>query len=495
MIRGSGPEKLLTTGAIRGWLAADTTRFVGPRVDDAMRWARERWNDSSFPLLDAGADDLGECQPDRMHALSRIIREDSKAKPARILAWYRLVDALNWGVDAIDEKVDLQCQLAYCISRQFRRVGDPASSWIWEGTCVQLAHRLSSVTDFLSLSADKLTTQLRDRFLSDPCVLLAFCAGLPSLLNVNSPDVLLKAASVHGDILRTGSLYLQPEERAWFLAELETIVAVGYKNCGRYSESEKWLDAAAKTCESIVGSDITLARIEFARRSMAYETRQWETARRGVESLAARFQHFGMHRYVARCTFVDAIAHKELGCSEKALEKLRLVGETRELGVEEWLRGLALVYAAEILASQGQDSDASKTLAEAWTLLKDSKVPSAIAHFHGVKGEILRDRGQLEPAIDSYRLAVSVYESAHVRAQEIMLRLILAETLLAAGRDHDAIEQIVTALPVIETLGMIREGVVAVALLRESLSRQEVNPEALRTLKRELQKLNKGDRS
>jgi tetratricopeptide (TPR) repeat protein len=211
--------------------------------------------------------------------------------------------------------------------------------------------------------------------------------------------------------------------------------------------------------------------------------------------LTAKFRRFGMHRYVARCTFVDGIAHKDLGRLEEALEKLRLVGEFHELEVEDWLRGLALSYAADILATQGQDSAASKTLAEAWALLKDSGVPTAIAHFHGVKGEILRDRGQLELAIDSYRLAVSSYEGAHLRAQEVMLRLILAETLLAAGRDDDAIEQIVTALPVIETLGLIREGVVAVALLRESLSRQEVNPEALRTLKRELQELNRGRRS
>ncbi|MGE5412931.1 MAG: hypothetical protein ACM3NW_02060, partial [Syntrophomonadaceae bacterium] len=105
------------------------------------------------------------------------------------------------------------------------------------------------------------------------------------------------------------------------------------------------------------------------------------------------------------------------------------------------------------------------------------------------KGEILRDRGRLAEAIPSYRLAVAAYASAGMMAFEAYVRILLAETLLVAGEDRDALLEILKALPIIESLGLVREGVAAVALLRESLSRQKADHQALVTLKRELKEL------
>lgn len=492
MIQSTESKSMFTTSAIRAWLATGAASLSGPRVDDALRWARARWDGHELPVANGIPSRLDECQPDNLYALARAILADPEAKPTDIVDWYNLVAALKWPSGGIDERLDLQTQLAYCASRQFRRAGDPASSWTWEGRSVALALQLPSVPEFMSLSATELTGQLQDRFLSDPCVLLVLCARLPTLSNMNPTDSLMKAISAREHVARKGPGYLQAEERAWFLAQFEMLIAVCHKHLGRYSESEKWLELAERTCDSVLGSETVRARIEFVSRSVAYETGRFERAQMGVAQLTARFQEFGMERYVGRCTFLDGISLKDLHRFDESLCKLRAVAQISSGEVEPWLKGLSLAYAAEVLAKQGQESAAFKTLAEAWVLLKDSNVPIAIAHFHGVKGEILRDGGQLEAAIYSYRFSISFYESAQVRSHETSVRLILAETLLAAGRHRDAIEEIVTALPIIETLGLVREAVVAVALLRESLSRHEVNSEALRTLKRELQELNRG---
>jgi tetratricopeptide (TPR) repeat protein len=202
-----------------------------------------------------------------------------------------------------------------------------------------------------------------------------------------------------------------------------------------------------------------------------------------------------MTRYVALCAYLDGVTLKECGRPREALAQLNLVASNESAELDDWIKGLALIYSAEIWAKEGEANESSGALAKAWTLVGDSRVPAAIAHFHAVKGQILRDLGQLDSAVESYRLAASTYEAAGCGSWETLLRIITAETLLACGRDGDALSEIVSALRIIETLGLFQEGIVAVALLRESLSRQCADREALVTLRRALQNLNEGSRS
>jgi tetratricopeptide (TPR) repeat protein len=202
-----------------------------------------------------------------------------------------------------------------------------------------------------------------------------------------------------------------------------------------------------------------------------------------------------MERLNVLCDYLNGVTLKELGRHAEAQVQLHAVASNESVEVEDWMRGLALLYSAEIYASLGESTECLETLSRAWALVGDSRIPAAVGHFHGVKGQILRDLGRLEAAIESYRLAVATYESARIKATETILRIILAETLLVAGRDGEALSEIVTALRIIDTLGLVREGVVAVALLKESLSRQRPDREALVTLRRALQRVKEGNRS
>jgi tetratricopeptide (TPR) repeat protein len=202
-----------------------------------------------------------------------------------------------------------------------------------------------------------------------------------------------------------------------------------------------------------------------------------------------------MDRFVARCFFLDAVSLKELGRDEEALLAFTDVCKSQSSDVEQWMKALALTHMAEIHGRQGRYSKAAGALAEAWDLLKVSSVPSALAHFHGVRGEILRDSGCFEEAAESYSLASSVYASCGMRGFEAYVRVLRAETLFLANRGSDAVVEIMAALPAIEALGLMREGMTALALLRESLKGQEADRNALGALKQELQNLNGGGRS
>jgi len=67
------------------------------------------------------------------------------------------------------------------------------------------------------------------------------------------------------------------------------------------------------------------------------------------------------------------------------------------------------------------------------------------------------------------------------------IRVVLAETLIAASRHREAEWEILAALPTIEEQKMVPEGFAAMTLLKESVRRRKTDPVALRDLREHLQ--------
>jgi tetratricopeptide (TPR) repeat protein len=203
-----------------------------------------------------------------------------------------------------------------------------------------------------------------------------------------------------------------------------------------------------------------------------------------------------MDIFAAKCVFLEAISLKEMGRENEAFARFGSLTNPSDVNrVEPWLRGLALVGMAELGGRKGEFQAAFAFLSRAWLALKESGVPSFIAHFHGIKGEIQRDQGLLVEAIDSYRAAVACYLAAGMAALAAYVRIVLGETLLAAGRETEAAIEIVAALPVIEELGLVREGLAATSLLLESVRRQKADPEAVKALRLQVQRMREANLS
>ena len=72
------------------------------------------------------------------------------------------------------------------------------------------------------------------------------------------------------------------------------------------------------------------------------------------------------------------------------------------------------------------------------------------------------------------------------------VRVLFAETLLAAHRNLEAEAEVCLALPAIESGQMLPEGLMVGALLRHSIEGQRIDPEAVSRLRKQLDRMNRG---
>jgi hypothetical protein len=69
-----------------------------------------------------------------------------------------------------------------------------------------------------------------------------------------------------------------------------------------------------------------------------------------------------------------------------------------------------------------------------------------------------------------------------MRADVAALNLVIADLLIELGQDGAALQSVLEALPVIQELQMVPEGMAALQLLQESLREQRIDRPALREL-------------
>lgn len=487
----------LTGLAVRRWTdqMANRSVYLGLSVVDAMAWATSVWRRGQSAITSLSFD---ESLPDRLYALSNLAAA-SEADEASLalevsVACFQALERIDWEPDQVGEKADLLGRFGYLAWLAARRTRRWSEMFAWERRTVAVVLEQESVRDFLAVPAVALSDEVGSRFLSEPPLLLAVCVRLRELMNQCPARAFQDAAAVHGWVVRHRGRGSE-EEQLYFQAELGVILGAAAKNCGRFQETMKWLDAVDQACREGSSLDCVFARSSFLRTSVAYESRNYLHVLEQIPVVAAKFEALGMENYVARCTYLKAAALKDVGRDDEALGELRRLLSRAAPGVEPWLRGLAMTVLAEIEGRHQQFELAVSSLASAWESLKEGCVPLVLAHFHAVRGELQRDHEQLEAATASYRAAVSIYLEAGMASQAAYIGIVLAETLIAAGREDEAIDEILRALPAIEELNLVREGVVAIAFLRESLRRRKADRDALMALRIQLQRMREGDRS
>lgn len=490
---------LLASASIKRWTEATRGRLPsgGLTLDEATSWAVSLWQRTGrgqvVPRLP-----LDWKLPDRLYALARLLARSEPEDHGPVLdlagACFDAIEGLDWPTDLIGERTDLLARFAYIAWRESRRSGSWDLMFAWERRAVQCALKQEAVPEFLSVPVAAISDELAHRFLSDSAVLLAVLARLGELLKGSPIRALQDASAVYAWVSNHPG-HRSQEEHAYFLAELEFALAAGSKHCGRYREARHWLDSVDRRSLSLPSHAPLQCRSAFLRLAVAHELRLYEEVLEKLPVVRKRFQDLGMGNYVARCTYLSALALKETGREEAAFERFQELYQSPAAQSEPWLSGLALIGMAEIEGRRQRFSIALDTLTEAWTFLRDSQVPLAVAHFHGIRGELERDQGLLAAAAESYRAALKAYAQVGMRSMAAYVRVVRAETLLAAGREEDSVREILATLPVIEELELVREGVAAIALLRESIRRQRADPEALKALRVQLQRMREGERS
>jgi tetratricopeptide (TPR) repeat protein len=488
----------LSASAIGGWIEGvkDRSLSLGPSVTDATTWAEGAWSQvlGGSPL--ACDSSWNSSLADRLFALSAVLSAHGVTNSQHVQAAaadvFESLLGIEWQADLIGEKASLMGRFAFLVWACSFRCGMYAQLGQWEDRIAELALLQVGVPEFLSVRPAHRSAELNSRFFREPAVLLATCLRMERIVNSEPAEVYEDAIALRAWLLGGQEVSAREDEVAYVVASLEIMIAITKKFAGRYREAHAWVDGVSRLCEKVRGGELLKAKARFVRLAIFHECRQYEAVLEEIPGLRSRFQEWGRDALVARCDYLGGVANKELSNTSEAIERLRAVVESDRGSVEPWLRGYALIDIADVLVGRCEFEEAQAALAAAWPMVKNSKQPGCVAHYHAVKGQLLRDQGLWMDAIDSYRASVEAYGRAQFESMAAYLRVLLAEALLAVNREDEAVQEILVSLPKIEELELVPEGVAAAAILRESIRRRRADREALRILRLQVQGMGRG---
>jgi len=422
-----------------------------------------------------------------LHALCDLA--DHATNPEEVEAVYHLVSKVHWE-DAFGEREDLLARLAFLKWNRCRKAEQYSEAHSWRKRCAQHALAQEHIRAFISSSFDERSPQLNSRFLGDETIVLTCWESLDVERNGNAREVAREATRLCDWLEEYGVDSGLEAELVHFLAagaSCTAMIAQNYLGCW-----DGWSQRAGKTRQHAILSDgnsellALLDTAEAIRLCHRYESARAEAIAR---DLVGRYESMQLFDQAAKARFLLARVVKDQGRSLEAVglfEEVSLAAvETGDLG----LQCLALCQRAQALGCQGEFEAALRLVAEAIPLSRRSGCPWTEADVQGTVGELLRDSGDLIGSIAAYSSALRCYERLGMAGLAAYLGVILAETLLLAGRPAEAVSHIVVALRVIEKERIPKEAVVAIGLLGEALRRQKADPDALRQLREQLERM------
>lgn len=423
--------------------------------------------------------------PDVLHALSGAL-EYSGANLAKATAAYELVSRVAWPGDEFGERAQILCRLAYLAWNICLRESEYGSMTIWASRCVENVQAQEIVRDFLARPFEDRSPTLSRRFLNDPAIQLAVATQLAEDRNRLPAPTAKRAAFTYSMLTESGRL-IEDEATNYIAGAVALSAAVAAKHLGNLHESTEWLDRAEKHSANTKNNQAILPQVEFVRLTLAFERHNFREVVEQVPGVLARLERTGPPMMARRCQFLEAMARKEFVGIDDGLTRLRQLEACLGEQDDRLLLGLVLMTIGEIVAKQGQPSIAMSYLTSSHRLIRDDSW--ALAGLHTVVGEVLRDRGNLLEAIEAYTSAVAMYCSLEMELRSAYLRLLLAEALIAAGRNSDAKVEILRTLPIFEREGILLDALAAIALLQQSARREVADTSVLRSLREHIDQM------
>jgi tetratricopeptide (TPR) repeat protein len=489
----------LNSSTIRKWSEAGLFRQVdlGLSTHDANLEAERCWVEflggTSVSQILADVENL----PDILHALSRLLQDSTDTASGKILGaavgLFEFVSDDLRLVAGTDEKHYFSSTFAYVAWRSCRRMGLWREARIWESRCEAHVKLQDDVAEYLRLGA-KDRARASARFLRDRATLLVACRQLRQQFNQDPDGSFLFALAAYR-FVSSGWEVEDTEERAFFAGELALAAGSTLRLAGRYSESGSWFQAAAECFSRTEHSAPLMARIELNVAAALYNRQEMDAdSLSRLPRLCRLFTAFGLKGEANRCKLLEGMFLKDLGRTEDAIATLSSLAREESVLEEPLIHGLALAQLGEAQASVGSREDSLKSFAAAIPLLEEANAPWAIADCNAMLAQALRDQGRVEEAIPLYRKAVDLNLAMRLDGRAAYFRILYAEALLMGGRESAATDEILAALPVLKREELVPASTAAFALLQESLRRQAADPEAVRRLRVELQRMREGPR-
>ena len=344
-----------------------------------------------------------------------------------------------------------------------------------------LAHK------YLSYSPSERPDSLRELCLTDPDVLLAICKDLAVRTNSSPTEVASESESLYQSLVEPGSRVGVFDDKAYLLGETALLAAAGSRLSGRRETAELWLDKADANFRHTISPAASLARVSLERLALHFDARRYDRVLAAVPELIRSFEVLGMVRQVLKSRFLEALSLKDLGKIDQALDRLALLGGDPAIVGEVTIHGMVVAHQAELLAATGRLSEATELLNRALATASFSDQPMVSAQLKVTAAQYFREQDKLSACAELLRSAIADYTEIRMNTQVAYLRIVVAEVLLALSRNREAEWEILAALPTLEEAKMLPEGLMAVALLRDSVRRRDTDHQALRQLREQLQ--------
>ena len=323
------------------------------------------------------------------------------------------------------------------------------------------------------------TSELR---LEEPETLLAVCERIRSLLET-SPIAARKEAEFLFQFVsnHTGFIGLL-DEHNYFLGEAALLAGIASRMLAQREDAVRWFNRAESNFRLTVSAVADWSRLGYHRLALCLEERRFQDFFEQLPTLVDSFSKLGMADEIVKCRILQGLAEMETDELETATATFQgALSEARELRNEKLM---ASCY-VNLVHTHGMLGNAEEALAcsrEALPILERQKNRVALAQVQLGVGSLCRAKKQHSSAIQAYRSAMTEFAAIGMHADVAATHLMIADILLDLEQESAAVQEILSALPVIDEYKMVPEGMAALSLLRESLRHQKINRQALRDL-------------
>jgi tetratricopeptide (TPR) repeat protein len=334
----------------------------------------------------------------------------------------------------------------------------------------------------LEASPSERLARARDFRLEEPDGLLSVCSCLRDQLATIPAKIRDEAEFFYRFLEKPKRPIGLFDERQYFLGEFALIAGTACRQLSRRDESRLWFDRAESGFRHTANAVGDLSRLAYQRLALRMEERQLEAVLEMAPPLVETLEKLGMPEEALKCRFLEGLALMESSQLAEAVGVFQdICRVATDLGSEKLLAS-AYTNLTHIYGMLGDSSKAFEASRNAIPLLKRLDDRVALAKVQWGLATLLREIGQISASVATYQAAQQEFGRIGMRADVAALSLVVADLLLESGKDQEAMREVLAALPVIDELKMVPEGVAALSLLRESLRHQKINRQALRDL-------------
>jgi tetratricopeptide (TPR) repeat protein len=344
-----------------------------------------------------------------------------------------------------------------------------------------------SARNYLETPSEERTAAVASSVFSDPEVLFAVCRLLRDQRDLKPRNVAEEASVIYRGIQNWGERVGLFDERDYLLGESAFLAGCCYRHLGQHEEALRWLDRAEAGFRHTVNPGLGLSNVAYIRLALRFEMGHYHDVLELIPSVCSSFEKLGMLMDLAKGRLLEAMTLKQCGRMQAALEVLDQVRTQQAVLSDNSLHARILAEIGDVYQLEGQFDQAMKVYEIALPLLENRPPSLALADLQMFVGAGYRGQGHLVPALEALRSSLVTYAKLEMATRVSYVRLFIADTLLALGRNREAEWEILAALPAIEKGKMVPEGLAAVELLKESVRRRKTDPNALRELREHLQ--------